>query len=260
MDPPKILLLRSCNSLNILGKAMLHIVRTGVSRYEQEYRTEVFTTLFYMIVESEYNGHLYREYIPILQRSRHTPNVHPRENPLDPSFVHGRYLYQIEPHPCIDEPLQSSLWVLENLDQIQETLQRFIRPSYIPENEILPPPSNEIPPTRIPLPPPYAPQQSIQVPNFIESFDEENEQEDQQEETLPVPIVIPSRIASILLQDAETKNETCPISLEPIQRSNSSVTSCYHMFRTDELLQWNQTSNLCPVCKSIMVFTTPSQL
>lgn len=262
---PNTLLVRSCPSLNTLGKATLHIVRTGASRYEQEYKVEVFTTFFYTILQHKYGEYTSREYIPILQRSSHAIPVHPRENPLNPSFVHGRYLYPVEPHAFIDEPLQHKLWDLEDLNRVQENHQRFIRPSYIPNNEI-PRSLNEITPTRISLPAPHrpapqqpsphrpAPHRPIQIPNFVESFDLEDTKYDETEKSAPIPI--PSRIASILLQDAETKNETCPISLEPIQRKNSSVTSCYHMFRTNELLQWNQTSNLCPVCKSSMVFTS----
>ena len=66
---------------------------------------------------------------------------------------------------------------------------------------------------------------------------------------------IPQRIAWIVGQDAEAKGDTCPISLESLSPITASVTSCYHVFKTEAIQTWFETSNKCPMCNEITVFT-----
>jgi len=66
---------------------------------------------------------------------------------------------------------------------------------------------------------------------------------------------IPQRIAWIVGEDAEKKGDTCPISLELLSPVTASVTACYHVFKTEAIQTWFETSNKCPMCNEITVFT-----
>jgi hypothetical protein len=75
---------------------------------------------------------------------------------------------------------------------------------------------------------------------------------------VPVPMAsnhrksLPPHVASIVLADAISKNEICPISSEAITIENGSVTSCGHVFCKDSIDQWLSISasrGECPVCK-----------
>jgi hypothetical protein len=60
---------------------------------------------------------------------------------------------------------------------------------------------------------------------------------------------LPAHVANIVLGDAISKNEVCPISSEAITRENASVTSCGHVFCKDSLETWFNIKDECPVCK-----------
>ena len=63
---------------------------------------------------------------------------------------------------------------------------------------------------------------------------------------------LPAHVAKLILADAISKNEDCPISCEPITLANGSVTSCGHVFCKSSLDDWLSTSaskGACPVCK-----------
>ena len=65
-----------------------------------------------------------------------------------------------------------------------------------------------------------------------------------------VPIKgLPQHVANIVLADAISKNEVCPISSDPITMENGSVTSCGHVFCKNSINQWFSIKNECPVCK-----------
>lgn len=73
----------------------------------------------------------------------------------------------------------------------------------------------------------------------------------------PMPVAVPSNnrkglpqhVANIVLADAISKNEICPISSEPITKETGTVTSCGHVFCKDSIDQWLSIKNECPVCK-----------
>jgi len=60
---------------------------------------------------------------------------------------------------------------------------------------------------------------------------------------------LPQHVANIVLADAISKNEICPISSEPITKDTGTVTSCGHVFCKDSIDQWLSIKNECPVCK-----------
>jgi len=67
--------------------------------------------------------------------------------------------------------------------------------------------------------------------------------------TKPAKKGLPSHVANIVLADAISKNEVCPISSETITRENASVTSCGHVFCKSSLDTWFNIKDECPVCK-----------
>lgn len=63
---------------------------------------------------------------------------------------------------------------------------------------------------------------------------------------------LPPHVAKLILADAISKNEDCPISCDKITMENGSVTSCGHVFCKSSLDHWLSTSaskGACPVCK-----------
>lgn len=62
---------------------------------------------------------------------------------------------------------------------------------------------------------------------------------------------LPQHVANIVLADAISKNDVCPISNEPITRANASVTSCGHVFCKSSIDKWFAIKNECPVCKQV---------
>ena len=73
--------------------------------------------------------------------------------------------------------------------------------------------------------------------------------------TVPVPVAVrkglPQHVANIVLADAISKNEICPISSEPITKETGTVTSCGHVFCKDSIDHWLSIKNECPVCKQV---------
>ena len=63
--------------------------------------------------------------------------------------------------------------------------------------------------------------------------------------------LLPVHVKNILIADCVAKNETCPISSDDIDLTNSSVTSCGHVFTTDAITRWLALSvrKECPACK-----------
>jgi hypothetical protein len=66
---------------------------------------------------------------------------------------------------------------------------------------------------------------------------------------LPARKALPQHVANIVLDDAISKNEICPISNEPITKETGSVTSCGHVFCKESIDHWLSIKNECPVCK-----------
>jgi len=61
---------------------------------------------------------------------------------------------------------------------------------------------------------------------------------------------IPNHILRVYLQDAVTRNEICPVTMEPLTMNTSGVTSCGHLFNKDALLMAIRHSGLCPTCRA----------
>jgi hypothetical protein len=60
--------------------------------------------------------------------------------------------------------------------------------------------------------------------------------------------LLPRHVAVMVLSAAVTAGATCPISMEPIQSTGSSVTGCGHVFQTEALRQWGR--DTCPECRT----------
>lgn len=78
---------------------------------------------------------------------------------------------------------------------------------------------------------------------------------------IPVPLAekkfpittIPQHIVMALLRDAAMQEEICPITSEEIDVANGAVTSCFHLFEKNAIMQWLLMPNSrdkCPVCNS----------
>jgi hypothetical protein len=63
----------------------------------------------------------------------------------------------------------------------------------------------------------------------------------------------PKFVSEIMLRDAITREECCPISMTPFKECSSvCITSCFHLFEKESLQAWLRTSHTCPVCKQAM--------
>ena len=52
-----------------------------------------------------------------------------------------------------------------------------------------------------------------------------------------------------LINHAISESMTCPISMNPIQKSTACVTSCQHIFERDSIAHWLSDHTNCPVCR-----------
>jgi hypothetical protein len=70
-----------------------------------------------------------------------------------------------------------------------------------------------------------------------------------------IPIVessLPLHVKKILIANAVRNKDDCPISCDPITLENAAVTSCGHVFITNEIKKWlsiESSKGLCPSCK-----------
>jgi hypothetical protein len=60
---------------------------------------------------------------------------------------------------------------------------------------------------------------------------------------------IPNHILRVYLQDAITRNEICPVTMEPLTM-NAGVTSCGHLFNKDAVLMAVRQLGSCPTCRA----------
>ena len=60
---------------------------------------------------------------------------------------------------------------------------------------------------------------------------------------------IPNHIFRVYLQDAITRNEVCPITMEPLTMT-AGLTNCGHLFNKDALLMAIRLCTSCPLCPS----------
>ena len=65
---------------------------------------------------------------------------------------------------------------------------------------------------------------------------------------------LPEYVRNLLIENAITKGETCPITMETIEKETATVTSCFHVFEKSSIETWlsnKSNDNKCPVCKQI---------
>lgn len=75
----------------------------------------------------------------------------------------------------------------------------------------------------------------------------QSQSQSQQPKQRPPPF--PKHLADQVLVKAETDGQTCPITMEPIKRSSSTVTSCGHVFQKTAITEWMQSHDTCPECR-----------
>jgi len=64
---------------------------------------------------------------------------------------------------------------------------------------------------------------------------------------------IPQHIVMALLRDAAMQEEVCPITTVELDVTNGAVTSCFHLFEKNAIMQWLLMPNSrdkCPVCNT----------
>lgn len=64
---------------------------------------------------------------------------------------------------------------------------------------------------------------------------------------------IPQHVVMALLRDAAMQEEVCPITSEEIDVTNGAVTSCFHLFEKNAIMQWLLMPNSrdkCPICNT----------
>ena len=76
-----------------------------------------------------------------------------------------------------------------------------------------------------------------------------------EKEPAPPTDPIPLFVAEALLEKAIAAEETCPISLEPLEKGAAAVTSCFHTFQAAALEEWCSKQTTCPVCKKTCAVT-----
>jgi len=65
-------------------------------------------------------------------------------------------------------------------------------------------------------------------------------------------MTMPPHVKKLIIADAIRNKESCPISCDEITHENATVTSCGHVFITNEIKRWlsiESSNSLCPVCK-----------
>ena len=82
--------------------------------------------------------------------------------------------------------------------------------------------------------------------------------------TVAVPAVpaaqqtqIPRFVLDALKRDAINANYECPITAAPLANIQASITSCYHIFDRDSLIEVLKKSSDCPMCRQRVTFTQP---
>jgi hypothetical protein len=71
-------------------------------------------------------------------------------------------------------------------------------------------------------------------------------------EEVTIRTALPQHITNIVLANSISKNESCPISCDPITMENGYVTSCGHVFTNEAIHDWLRMASSrgeCPVCK-----------
>jgi hypothetical protein len=65
-----------------------------------------------------------------------------------------------------------------------------------------------------------------------------------------LPSLPPAYVCDLLIGDAVTKGEMCPIMCDSLTKDGSVVTSCFHIFGREAFAQWRKKSSECPTCRA----------
>ncbi len=65
----------------------------------------------------------------------------------------------------------------------------------------------------------------------------------------PETCAIPEYVGRALLAQAVSAEECCSITMEHLAAGDTAVTSCFHLFQKDGLVEWMKKKSCCPVCK-----------
>ena len=67
----------------------------------------------------------------------------------------------------------------------------------------------------------------------------------------PKPLPIPYLVGSLLIENAKSSEDACPISTIPYKELLSlTATSCFHVFDTQSIQIWLRDHQQCPVCRN----------
>jgi len=65
------------------------------------------------------------------------------------------------------------------------------------------------------------------------------------------PLPIPELVGMLLIQNAKTSEDACPISTIPFKELTSlTATSCFHVFDTESIQTWLKQHRECPICRN----------
>jgi hypothetical protein len=70
---------------------------------------------------------------------------------------------------------------------------------------------------------------------------------------------IPNFISELVIEKAISNHETCPITLDLIEKETACVTSCFHVFEKESIATWlndKKNESKCPVCKQQCIIST----
>jgi len=63
-------------------------------------------------------------------------------------------------------------------------------------------------------------------------------------------ITLPKHVLHTFMEAAFAKNESCPITMDPLTKENCAYTACGHLFSHEAIVQCINTSGKCPNCRS----------
>lgn len=67
----------------------------------------------------------------------------------------------------------------------------------------------------------------------------------------PKPQPFPKHLVAQILAKAETDNQLCPITMEPISAATATITSCGHIFQQAAIVHWLSDHTTCPECRQL---------
>ena len=84
----------------------------------------------------------------------------------------------------------------------------------------------------------------------IQHFDREHYSEQETTGEMAKMAELPNHIREIVLDYAEQRKQTCPISFKLLTKKNGHVTTCGHIFDKHTLQTWCVSHSTCPECRA----------